>query len=372
MICYQTTIFINFATYRNLLNMNEFFNTEFYGNTVQNWGISLLIILSSIVAGKICYWIFGNIIKKFTSKTATKIDDIIIDMIEEPFVLAIAIMGLWLGLSRLDFSEDGYIWLDKIYHVLITINITWLVARLINAIIEEYIIPLAEKTETNLDNQIMPIIQKGVRSIIWILGIIVALNNAGYDVGALIAGLGIGGLALAMAAKDSVSNIFGGIMIFTDKPFKVGERIKINGFDGTITEVGIRTSRMRTLEGRLVMIPNSQFIGNMVENVSAEPTRKIVLNLGLTYDTSVEEIEKAISVLKKIGNSNENIENNFIISFDSFGDFSLGIKFIYYIKKESDIFETQTEINLAILKEFNANQLSMAYPTQTIYHKNLN
>lgn len=349
--------------------MEEFFAKEFYHNTIGDWSITLLIILGSVILGKLIYLFFGRIVKKLTSKTKTKVDDIIVDMVEEPVVLAITIAGLWYGLQRLEFTEWWYDWMGKVYHILIAINITWFIARLVDAIIEEYIVPLTEKTESDLDDQIMPIVKKGLRSVIWILGIIVALNNAGYDVGALIAGLGIGGLALAMAAKDSVSNIFGGIMVFTDKPFKVGDRIKVNGFDGTIIEIGIRTSRMRTLEGRLVTIPNSQFTGNMVENVTAEPTRKVVLNIGLIYDTTPEQIEQAINLLKEIAGSNSDVEDNYLTSFNAFGDFSLGILFIYYIKKESDILNTQTEMNLEILKKFNENGLEMAFPTQTIYNK---
>jgi MscS family membrane protein len=348
--------------------MNDFLAKEFYHNTVSDWGITLLIILGSIVAGKIIYWFFGNVIKKLTEKTKTKIDDIIVDMIEEPVVLALAIVGMWYGLHRLDFPENWYEFMGKVYHVLIAVNITWLIARLVDAIIEEYVVPLTEKTESTLDDQIIPVVRKGLRSVIWILGVIVALNNAGYDVGALIAGLGIGGLALAMAAKDSVANIFGGIMIFTDKPFKVGDRVKINGFDGSITEVGIRTSRMRTLEGRLVTIPNSQFTGNMVENVSEEPTRKVILNLGLTYDMKADQMKKGLEILKEIAKNNTDVNDNYLVSFNAFGDFSLGILFIYYIRKDSDILDTQTAINLEILKQFGANGLEMAFPTQTIYN----
>jgi len=349
--------------------MEDFFAKEFYHNTVGDWFITLLIILGSVILGKLIYLFFGRIVKKLTAKTKTKVDDIIVDMVEEPVVLAITIAGLWYGLQRLEFTEWWYDWMGKVYHILIAINITWFIARLVDAIIEEYIVPLTEKTESDLDDQIMPIVKKGLRSVIWILGIIVALNNAGYDVGALIAGLGIGGLALAMAAKDSVSNIFGGIMVFTDKPFKVGDRVKVNGFDGTIVEIGIRTSRMRTLEGRLVTIPNSQFTGNMVENVTAEPSRKVVLNIGLIYDTTPEQIEQAINLLKEIAGANTNVEDNYLTSFNAFGDFSLGILFIYYIKKESDILNTQTEMNLEVLKRFNENGLEMAFPTQTIYNK---
>lgn len=350
--------------------MKEFLAKEFYNNTISNWMLSLIIILGAIIVGKIVYWISNKFLKRITAKSSSKLDDILIDMIEEPVVFAITIAGIWLGLERLHFSDGIDNWLTKIYHILIAINITWFVARFLDAIIREYVIPLTEKSENDLDDQIIPIVRKGIRTVIWVVGIIVALNNAGYDVGALIAGLGIGGLALAMAAKESVSNMFGGIMVFTVKAFKVGDRIKINGFDGTITEISFQVSRMRTLEGRLVTIPNSLFIGNMVENVTAEPTRKVVLNIGLIYDTKPEQIQSGMEILKNISTTSPNLDEGTVISFTDFGAYSLGITFIYYIKKESNIFDTQTEINLEVLKQFKSAGLEMAFPTQTIYTKN--
>jgi MscS family membrane protein len=237
----------------------------------------------------------------------------------------------------------------------------------IDAVIREYVVPLTQKTEGDFDDQIVPIIRKAIRAAIWILGIIIALNNAGYNVGALLAGLGIGGLALAMAAKDTVANIFGGITIFTDKPFTINDRVKINGFDGTITEIGIRSTRLKTLENRIVTIPNSKFTDGMVENVSSEPHRKIVLKLGLTYDTTADKIQNGMKALREIVDNNDQLEENAVISFTEFGDFALGILFIYYIKKEGDIMGAQTEVNMEIKKQFEKLGIEMAFPTQTVY-----
>ena len=203
--------------------MNEFFAKEFYYNTIGDWAISLAIIVGTLVAAKLLYWIFGKIVKKITAKSKTRLDDIIVDMIEEPIVLIATIIGVWFAIGRLSFPDGILDWIDKVYWVIIALTITWLLARLIDAIIREYIVPLTQKTEGDLDDQIVPIIRKAIRAAIWILGIIIALNNAGYNVGALLAGLGIGGLALAMAAKDTVANIFGGITIFTDKPFTIND-----------------------------------------------------------------------------------------------------------------------------------------------------
>ncbi len=347
--------------------MSEFLEKTFYHNTIGQWAISFAIVLGAVVVAKILYWLSKNVLKKLTAKTKTKLDDLLIDKLEEPVVLALVLTGLTVAFNRLDFPGSIGDWGNKVLHIAYTLNITWLVSRVVDALIVEYIVPLTEKTENDLDDQLMPILRKGLRFTIWSLGLILALNNAGYDVGALLAGLGIGGLALAMAAKDTVSNFFGGIMIFTDKPFKIGDRIKIDGFDGTIVEIGLRSTRLKTLDGRIVTIPNSKFPEGMVENVSSEPSRKITLKLGLVYDTTPEQIEQAIALLKNIAASNTGIEENVIIGFNDFGDFALGITFIYYIKKGADIMQTQTDVNLEILRQFNANGLEMAFPTQTVY-----
>lgn len=347
--------------------MNEFFAQEFYYNTVGQWAISMAIIVGTLVAAKIVYWVFGRIMKKLTSKTKTRLDDLMVDMLEEPIVLVITIAGVWFAFNRLSFPEKIQEWINTVYWVIITLTVAWLIARLVDALIKEYIVPLTKKTEGDLDDQIIPIMRKAIRATIWILGIIIALNNAGYNIGALLAGLGIGGLALAMAAKDTVANIFGGITIFTDKPFRINDRVKIGGFDGTITEIGIRSTRLKTLENRIVTIPNSKFTDGMVENVSSEPHRKVVLKLGLTYDTTAEKIQDGMKALQAIVDENNSLEENSVISFTEFGDFALGILFIYYIKKGDDIMGNQTVVNIEIKKRFEALGIDMAFPTQTIY-----
>jgi len=347
--------------------MKEFFAKEFYYNTVGDWAIALIIIVGTLVAAKMLYWVFGKVVKKITARSKTKLDDIIVDMLEEPIVLIATIIGVWFAVGQLNFPEGILDWIDKVYWVMIALTITWLLARLVDAVIREYIVPLAAKTEGDLDDQIIPIIRKAIRATIWILGIIIAMNNAGYNVGALLAGLGIGGLALAMAAKDTVANIFGGVTIFTDKPFQINDRVKINGFDGTITEIGIRSTRLKTLENRIVTIPNSKFTDGMVENVTSEPHRKVVLKLGVTYDTTADKIQAGMKALQAIVDENENLEENSVISFTEFGDFALGILFIYYISKDSDIMGAQTAVNLEIKKRFEKIGIEMAFPTQTIY-----
>ena len=348
---------------------NEFFAKEFYHNTIGNWAISLSMIMGAVIIARMFYWFLNKIAHSVTRKTASNLDDLLLHASKEPAVFIVALLSSWYGLERLSFTQeiDGAI--SGIYYFLVSIGATWLIVRLIDAFIEEYLLPMAEKTESDFDDQLLPIVQKGASSILWVLGIIVALNNAGYNVSAIIAGMGIGGLAFAMAAKDTLSNIFGGFTIFTDKPFKINDRIKIKGFDGTVTEIGLRSTRLRTLEGRIVTIPNSVFTDGLVENVTLEPTRKVSMSIGLIYDTSPQQMEQAMDILSDIHKSMPQLDTLRYISFTDFGDFSLGITFIYYIKKGEDNFGVKSEMNLNILKQFNAAGLEMAFPTQTIYTK---
>lgn len=346
--------------------LDEIFIKTYYGNTVETWTYALLIILGAFIAGKVLYIIIGKVIKNFAAKTKTNLDYIIIDMIEEPIMFGIILFGTWFGLSTLTFSEGTTEIILKGYKILITINITWFIARLVNAMFENYVKPLTEKTDSDFDDQVFPILRKGIIVVIWVLGIIISLDNAGYKIGPILAGLGIGGLAFAFAAKDILANIFGGITIFTDKPFKIKDRIKVEGYDGTVEEIGLRSTRIRTLAGRQVTIPNSTFAENPVENITREPTRKITLKLGLTYDTTPEKLEKAQEILKNIALKNDLITDKHHLAFTDFGDFALGITFIYYIKKSSNIMEAQNSVNMAILKEYNKAKLGFAFPTQTI------
>ncbi len=348
--------------------MLDILQQTYYGNTIQQWLISLSIIVMCVLLGKILYWVFAKVVRAFTSRSKSQLDDVIVDLVEEPAVFMFIATGIWFALKLLTLSDGFETAVNNSYHIILALLIGWLLSRLFDAVYEGVLLPWAKKTENELDDQLMPILRKGVRLIIWVMAIVIGLNNAGYNVGALLAGLGIGGLALAMAAKDTVSNIFGGFTIFADQPFRMGDRVVAAGYDGVVTDIGVRSTRLRTLEGREVTIPNSKFTDAPVENISREPSRKIILNLGLTYDTSAENMQLAMDLLKQINESNSNTDEKTIIAFNNFGDFALGIMFIYYILKESDIATTQTEINLEILRQFNANGLEFAFPTQTHYN----
>jgi MscS family membrane protein len=346
--------------------MSDFFARMYFGNTMGQWLTAAGIIIGAVLVGRIIYWVFGRFIKRAVAKAGTRLVDVLVDLGEEPLVYAVTVTGIWVAYGMLDTTPGLDAFAAKVLFILFALGVAWFVTRISDALFEEYLKPLVAGTESDLDDQLLPVARKSIKIAIWVLAAVIALSNAGYDVAAIIAGLGLGGLAFALAAQDTVSNLFGGFTILTDSPFKMGDRVKISGFDGTIQEIGLRSTRLTTLEGRTVTIPNSTFTKNPVENVSSEPNRKVALNLGLTYDMNEAQVQRAMALLKNIAADQEDLEEKVVIGFNAFGDFALNVLFIYYIKSGADILAAQTDVNLAILQRFNAEGLEFAFPTQTI------
>ena len=347
----------------------KYLSKEIFGNPIENWLIAIGILVGSFVFVKILYWVFSNIFQKITSKTTNSLDDTLLRTLQKPITFLVIVSAYFYSVKFLHFSLNTESIILNITNKFIAIRKTSIISRIIDAVISEVILPISEKSETSFDNHLIPVIQKAVRAIIWSLGVVVGLDNIGFDITAMIAGLGIGGLALALAAQDSVKNIFAGIMIFLDKPFKIKDRIKIDGHDGVVEEVGLRSTRIRTLEGRIVTIPNCTFTDNSVINVTSQPALKVKINLGLTYDTNEDDMQKAINILQDIVKNQDAITDDYAAGFNGFGDFSLNILFMYYVRPESHWLNTQTLVNKEVLKRFNEEGLEFAFPTQTIYKK---
>lgn len=347
--------------------MTDFLSRTYFDNTIGDWLIAAGIVIGAVLVGRVVYWIFGRFIKRAVAKVGTRLADLIVDLGEEPLVYAVTVAGIWVAYRTLDTGPGMDAFTAKVFFILFAIGVAWFLTRVNDALFQEYLKPLVAGTDSDLDDQLLPIARKSIKIAIWVLAAIIALSNAGYDVAAIIAGLGLGGLAFALAAQDSVSNLFGGFTILTDAPFKMGDRVKIAGFDGTIQEIGLRSTRLTTLEGRSVTIPNSTFTKSPIENVTSEPSRKVVLNLGLTYDMDEVKVQRAMALLKEIAAGQDGLEEKVVVGFNAFGDFALNVLFIYYIESGADIVATQTSVNLAILERFNAEGLEFAFPTQTIH-----
>lgn len=233
----------------------------------------------------------------------------------------------------------------------------------------------ADSTESSIDNILVPLIGKTLRVFIVIIGGMMVLQNlTGLKIGPLLASLGIGGLAIALAAKDSIANFFGTMTILFDKPFQVGDRIIINGYDGSVEHVGFRSTRIRLLNGHLVSIPNEKVVNSEVENVARRPNIRWLFQIDLPYDTPPDKVQEAVDILQKVLNDHEGMHPDLPprVYFDGFKNWSLNITVVlwYHPPEWWDYQAMRQRTCLEIMRQFESAGIDFAFPSQTLYLAN--
>lgn len=342
---------------------------EFWGNTMENWGISIIIVAVTITLAKLIAYFIKKVLVPYSQKTKNKLDDIIIGSLEPPIIYGIVLLGLWIAVQRLVYPDNFAKVIGSSYKILIVLNITWLFARLINNSIDVFLANDSEGMKAHGKSmKMIPVVKRTLLVLVWIVGIIMALSNVGVNISTLLGTLGIGGIAFALAAQDTIKNIFGAFTILTDKPFAIGDIIKIDAFEGTIIDVGIRSTKMMTYDKRIVTFPNYKIADALIENISTEPMRRVVMKLGLTYDTTPEKMNEALSLLSDMSNRVKYVSKNGIVAyFSDFLDSSMTITFIFFIEKKGTVAMVRSDVNMEILSSFNKAGLNFAFPSQTIY-----
>ncbi len=340
----------------------------YFGNTLMQYLLFLVTVGVLIVAAKALSYIVKERLRAITAKTKTNIDDFALDLVEQPLWLVAVVIGLALAARFLTFTESIGMFYNNMLNILAILIIAWIAIKSIDAFIKTFIEPIASKTDSKLDDQLMPVISKVSKAIVAFLAAITIISGFGYDITAILAGLGIGGLAFAFAAKETISDMFGGFSIFTSRPFVVGDFIETPDVIGTVEEVGLRHTRVRNLDKRLVILPNSKVASSVITNITAAPQRKCVWHLGLTYNTSVAKLEKAKKIITDAVNANKSCEPNPIVEFEEFGDFSLKILVVFFTKSNDykEFVRAKNDIGLEIKREFEKAKIEFAFPTQTI------
>lgn len=226
-----------------------------------------------------------------------------------------------------------------------------------------------EQTDSKLDDQLVPLVRQIGKLAVWAIGLIFVLQNNGVQVWSFVAGLGIGSLAFALAAQDTVANLFGALNIFLDKPFQVGDAIKVGGVEGTVEEVGFRSFRIRTFYNSLVTIPNSTITNTNVDNIGIRTRRRVTFSLGLSYDTPPDTLQAYVEAVRAILAANPSVQNTYEVHFNGFGGSSLDILVYYHVLSESwtEELETRAECNLECLRAAEALGVSFAFPSQSVY-----
>lgn len=326
-------------------------------------------LLLGLIFRRIFEFILDNYIHRLAKKTKFTWDDDLIDGIDKPAGF-IFMMFFWLAtFTNLQLSVTVNHYLSLILEIAVSVGFIWLFYNL-SDVFSKYLGVLTSKTETKLDDQLVPLIRKTLRFFILVMGVILILQNNGYNVASLIAGLGIGGLAVALAARDTLANFFGSVTIFVDKPFRIGDWIKVAGVEGTVEEVGFRSTRIRTFYNSLVSVPNSNISNNEVDNLGLREYRRLLTTLNLTYSTSPEQMEAFVEGIKAIVKSNPHFRQDFYeVHFNAFGAHSLDVMVYVFFKVPDWSTELQQKHNffLEVLKLAKEVGVEFAFPTQTLH-----
>jgi MscS family membrane protein len=294
-----------------------------------------------------------------------------------PANLALIAVGASVGMTAIRMPQQ--LW-ELTYHSIIPflyiVAMGWFVFNLVD-LVDVTMRRFATRQEGKLHEQVIPLIRKTLRIfVVAVFALFVAENVFGANIGAWLAGLGIAGLAVSLAAQDSLKNLFGSITIFLDKPYGLGDRVNVAGFDGTVEEIGFRSTKIRTLTGHLVTIPNSKIVDGSVENIAKRPHVRRLLNVTITYDTAPEKIEQAVQIIRDILSEPEVAEafrdmEKFPprVFFNDFNATSLNIIVLYWFyPADWWLFQEHGQrFNLKLVRAFEAAGIEFAFPTQTLY-----
>jgi len=348
-------------------------------NSLTNWLMLVLMIALGLAAGRICAALLARSGQRFEARGWRVWNLLVVDLIG-PAKLALLALGLAIGLNMLTGKGPGLQnWCSKTLLLLYSIAAFWYAFNLVS-VVDLVLRRITEKTASALDDQVVPLIRKTLRIFVVVIGAMFVVDSVfQQDIGALLAGLGIAGLAVSLAAQDSLKNLFGSITILFDQPFQLGERIVFGGYDGVVEEIGFRSTKLRTLTGHLVTIPNSMIVNDPVENIARRPSIRRVLNVTITYDTPRERIEQAVQILRDILEEPELREpihqtingDEFPprVYFNDYNAESLNIFVIYWFIPPAywDYLDHAQRLNLRIFEEFEKAGIEFAFPTQTLY-----
>lgn len=346
--------------------INEILIYSIGNNLVKDYLFALGILVLSIIVLRIVKKIIIFRLKKLTEKTKTELDDLIIKIIEDIGWPAYLVVSLFVAIQFIKvpaFSETG------LFYTII-IAATFYAVKSIQKLIDygtKKIVAKRRKEEKDADTTVIDFLSRLLKWSLWIIAALLILSNLGYNVSTLIAGLGIGGIAIALALQNILSDIFASFSIYFDKPFQVGDFIIVGDDMGIVKKVGIKTTRLQTLQGEELVISNRELTETRVHNFKRMERRRISFTFGVTYQTPTKKLRK---IPKIVRDTIEKIELADVdrVHFKHFGDFSLNFEVVYYVNTSdyAKYMDIQQEINLTLKEKFEKEGIEFAYPTQTI------
>lgn len=352
--------------------LKGFFQHQFLDVELWRIVVALAIIIVSFALKRLLIGAMVKGLLHLTKKTKTELDDKLVEAIRPPLGGITILAGLFFASLVIQFPSKpinvaGFV--DGLLRTTGILIVAWALYRSIQVAV--YMIEkVTAKTESELDDQLVPFVEKFLKVVVVVLGFVMVVREWGYDINGLLAGLGLGGLAFALAAKDTLANLFGSIMIITDRPFTLGDWVKTAQVEGTVEEIGFRSTKVRTFANSLVSVPNSIIANTTVENWSRMFKRRIYFKLGVTYSSSVAQIQETVERIKDILREHPDIRQDFwIVNFSDFNASSLDIMVYCFTQTTAwaEFLVVQEDVKLKIMNKIEEIGVDMAFPSHSVY-----
>lgn len=350
--------------------MESFLSQNFIGNTVQEY----LLVLGATILGIFIVKVFKRFvlkrIEKWIGETENDIDDYVFESFDRFVIPIIYFSIIYAAVMTLSLSNYVSNAIQAAYIVILTYFSVRLVSSIVLLALRKYV-----RRQENGEEKVKQLggVMLIINIIIWALGFVFLFDNLGYDVTAIITGLGIGGIAIALAAQNILGDLFNYFVIFFDRPFEIGDFLIIDDKNGIVDKIGIKTTRIRTLSGEQLVFANADLTNSRIHNYKKMQRRRIVFSVGVTYETPADKLRQIPGVLKEI------VETQDIVDFDrahfkTFGDSSLNFEICYYINSAdfNTYMDIQQDYNFQIYERFEEMGVDIAFPTRTIYVRNEN
>jgi len=359
--------------------MSAFFATleavlqeTFLGISLSHFAGAFLVLIAALILKRVFAHLFVKVIFPLATRTKSRYDDLFLQSIRKPAEFLLVVIGLFIAVQILQLPTEPVDLQRGAYSLLkglVTFDIAWALFNMVS-LLEAFLSGWVSKTESTLDDHLLPFIRKSLRAFIIFLALIMTIQNLGYSISGLLASLGIGGLAVALAAKDTLSNVFGSMMIILDRPFHIGDWIKAGDMEGTVEEIGFRSTKIRTFARTLITVPNNIVANLAVDNISRMPQRRIKLTVGVTYETSPEQMRRAVEAIRELLRTHPAIDQNFfLVNFTEFNASSLDI-LVYCFTKTTiwgEYLDARQDVCLQIMDILEAHGMEIAFPSRSVY-----
>jgi MscS family membrane protein len=333
-----------------------------------HWIACGILFFAAILLRHIIANIIFHYLKRLAAKTETTLDDKLFPAMESPTSTLVMVLGIFAAITVLQLSPEVDRWVSGGAKIAALAVVLWGIIRAGGAILT-HLEEIAHEKQMTVAT-FMPLIKKTLFVFAVIFGVLVIAQSQGLPVQSFLAGLGIGGLAFALAAQDTIANLFGSLVVVMDQPFKVGEIVKIGANEGKVEDIGLRSTKIRTGARTLIVIPNKAVAGEAITNFSRMPQRRVDQTLALTYDTTPEELEALLEDIRALLRDNPDVhQDTIVVNFTNYGTSSLDIQLVWFAADPDWVkhMALRERINLKILRAVAARGLAFAFPTQTMH-----